>query len=1037
MPQQPLRDVQTPVAKIDVLAASSLFEEDFSIDWLIQLTGLKASTILELLEKACDEGILIKRHYGQFLFAGSGKQKQYRKKLDGHQADQLHRKIVQVLLTELPDGEEKARRLVTHLLGVENDLERCHWLARAGELFLKSAKVVDAVRSYRKLLIDLSGFKGADADALYIRSALSFSKISDIQFDTQETQRFLNEALKRSKQAGDHKSVALFNMHIAKNQWYRSRYTSAIKRFNQAWETSISLQDPSLMRSAVTFSTFFHYWQGRFQEAVAIYERDVSDIDRSPEGDFPIMAAATVGYCYTLTGQPAQGIGIIDNLLSISKVRGETFLTAFCEVVMAITLLNIQRQEEALEFINRSYRKVSQWPDSPVHLFCLLLLSYAFFQKGKPQKSVSYLRTFLEKREHLEVSMWPYPYLMELCWEMEIGNLTPVKGLSIKREVESAFKTGNVFLAGIAYRYKALSLQRKGKNKQEVLRALQKSVSWLEKSGHKIEIARSRLALADHYFAQNQSKKGREVMQKTSSNLAQFNPTFIPGNLRPLIKTVHKNPMLPDNLVEIGQKISENGNSPELIHHLLKSTNQLLGAERGGVFVMKDEGNGPIIRLLAGQNLAPEQTDEPGFKFSMQAIRTVFESEKEILLNQVAQSVPLSQNTVRSLACTPIKQGSDLLGVLYHDNRLLPDAFRTEDLETLSFCSALAGLIMGHHNIFRELESIKSGSLETQDFGSYKTGAFDMIGGSSEMKKVYTIIEQVAGTDTTVLILGETGVGKELVASAIHQASSRRNEAFVAVNCNALADNLISSELFGHEKGAFTGAHEQRAGRFELAHKGTLFIDEIGEMPLETQVRLLRVLQTKTFERIGAMKTIRSDFRLIVATNRNIEAEVDKGNFRSDLFYRLSTFPVSVPPLRERRDDIPLLARHFFKKFSLSTGKKFTSFPEKEMVKLRRYHWPGNVRELEHCIERGAILSTGSIFTVPQLNPTFIRHQPINTQPGVSLAEIEKHHIIQTLTLTGWRIRGKGGAAEILELHPSTLYSRMKKLEINRPENVA
>ena len=1039
MAQQPAHNTsQSPVDPVDVLVAASLFAEDFSIDWLIQLTDLKASTVLEALEEACHKSILKKQHHGQYLFANTRQKTKYRNKLNRAQSDPLHRRIIPILLSELADGEDKARRISVHIQKVKNNLERCRWLAKAGELFRVSNNVEAAVRSYKKLLIDLSGFTGHDANILYIRSVLEYSKIIDIQFDTQNALRFLTEALKRSESSGDLKSAALLNMHIAKHRWYRSQYPSAIKHFNLSWKASIELEDPTLTRSAVTFSTFFHYWQGRFQEAVTIFERDVLGINRVPAGDFPIMASATVGYCYALTGQPAHGIGIIDNALSFSRDRGDSFLTAFCEVVMAITLLNVQRLDEAITYINRSFQNIRQWPKSPVYLFCLLLLSYANYLKDKPQKAITYLSSFLEKREQLKISMWPYPYLLELCWEMELGNLPRIKGVSIDDEIQAAIKGSNAYLAGIAHRFKALMQQKRGASERDILVSLQTSVRWIEKSGHKIEIANTRLALSNHYFTTNHPRKGKESIQKASADLLQYNPGFIPVNLKPLIKAADKTSSLPENLLEFGQRISENESNPDLINHLLKNANQLLGAERGGIFVRKEADNSgsDTFRLLAGQNLRSGQIFDSEFHFSLEAIRTVFETKKGVCHNQSLQSVPSSAHPVQSLICVPILQGRKILGIQYHDNRLLSHAFKPEDFDTLSFCAALAGIIMVSYSQARELLSIKSGSLENQKPAKDQdVGALGMIGTSQEMKKIYSTIEKVAETDSTVLILGETGVGKELVANAVHMTSSRRNEAFIAVNCNALDDNLISSELFGHERGAFTGAHGQRAGRFELAHRGTLFIDEIGEMPLETQVRLLRVLQTKTFERMGGTKTIKSDFRLIVATNRDIEEEVHKGHFRSDLYYRLSTFPVLVPPLRERRADIPLLTRHFVKIFSLSTGKNFVSIPEKEMKKLQHYHWPGNIRELEHVIERGAILSTGLLFKVPELNPAFDRQLPGNKPPGRSLVEIETFHITQTLILTGWRIRGKGGAAEILGLHPSTLYSRLKKLGIRRHGN--
>jgi len=294
-------------------------------------------------------------------------------------------------------------------------------------------------------------------------------------------------------------------------------------------------------------------------------------------------------------------------------------------------------------------------------------------------------------------------------------------------------------------------------------------------------------------------------------------------------------------------------------------------------------------------------------------------------------------------------------------------------------------------------------------------------------------VDQVAKADTTVLICGETGVGKELVARAIHRHSLRKDKPFIRVQCSALIESLITSELFGHEKGAFTGAINRRIGRFELADGGTIFLDEIGDLPGEVQVRLLRVLQSKEFERVGASETLHSDFRLVAATNHNLEEEVKVCRFRADLYFRLNVFPIFVPPLRERKDDIPILVRYFISIYGTKMGKTFDRIPEEEMSKLIQYDWPGNVRELENIIERGTILSHGPTFYVPKLS---IDSLGFGLQKEyLTLRENERHHIESALLKTGWKIRGPGGAAELLEIHPSTLAFKMKKLGVQRPEH--
>jgi len=301
------------------------------------------------------------------------------------------------------------------------------------------------------------------------------------------------------------------------------------------------------------------------------------------------------------------------------------------------------------------------------------------------------------------------------------------------------------------------------------------------------------------------------------------------------------------------------------------------------------------------------------------------------------------------------------------------------------------------------------------------------VGQSVAMKKVLTQAEQVAQTDSTVLLLGETGTGKELLARAIHGMSSRKERPLVTVNCASLPPTLIEGELFGREKGAYTGAMTKMIGRFEIADGSTLFLDEIGELPLDLQSKLLRVLEEGNFERLGSTKPLHVDVRIIAATNRDIEQEVKDGKFRKDLFYRLNVFPIVIPPLRERPEDIPLLVEAVVKEFQKRMRKEIESIPKKTMQALQSYSWPGNVRELRNLIEHAMILSKGKTLDV---------HVPkrasSETDATGNLEDMERLHMVAVLEKTGWRIDGQGGAAEVLGLKRTTLQSKMKKLGIKR-----
>jgi PAS domain S-box-containing protein len=309
----------------------------------------------------------------------------------------------------------------------------------------------------------------------------------------------------------------------------------------------------------------------------------------------------------------------------------------------------------------------------------------------------------------------------------------------------------------------------------------------------------------------------------------------------------------------------------------------------------------------------------------------------------------------------------------------------------------------------------------------------EIVGQSEPIKYVHFKIGQVAPTDSTVLITGDTGTGKELVARAIHGESKRSTQPLIKVNCAALSPTLIESELFGHEKGAFTGAGARKIGRFELADGGTIFLDEIGELPLESQVKLLRVIQEGEIERVGGTKTLKIDVRIIAATNRDLKAEVDKGTFRQDLWYRLNVFPITVPPLSERREDIPLLIEHFVEKSAKKFNKTINSVPTKTMQRLKAHSWPGNIRELANVIERAIIHSQGNVL---QLADRFDEQVNDVVELPLSLEKVERDYIIRTLENTGWRIEGPHGAARVLGLNPSTLRTRMTKLQIQRRSTV-
>lgn len=429
----------------------------------------------------------------------------------------------------------------------------------------------------------------------------------------------------------------------------------------------------------------------------------------------------------------------------------------------------------------------------------------------------------------------------------------------------------------------------------------------------------------------------------------------------------------------------------------------------------------------------------------------VFKSGEPVILSksEIEEEGTVPGMGIESLAHVPLNGREGIVGVLslgsWREN-----AFSEDDLSFLGQIARQVAIAIENARKFGEVSELKNKLAQEKLYleGEIRSELkFEEIVGKSEaLRQVLQQVETVAPTDSTVLIYGETGTGKELIARAVHNLSARQANGFVKLNCAAIPTGLLESELFGHERGAFTGAIAQRVGRFELADRGTMFLDEIGEVPLELQPKLLRVLQEREFERLGSTRTLRTNARLIAATNRNLEDLVKEQKFRSDLYYRLNVFPVRVPSLRERPEDIPLLVRHFVQQFSRRLSKSIDTIPSETMMTLVKYPWPGNIRELQNVIERAVILTTGTVLKVPSdelrgtnganlVMSTEADFQPMAVASGprnmrAALHDAERQQILAALEQTNWTVAGPNGAAMMLGIKRSTLQSRMQKLGI-------
>jgi len=418
----------------------------------------------------------------------------------------------------------------------------------------------------------------------------------------------------------------------------------------------------------------------------------------------------------------------------------------------------------------------------------------------------------------------------------------------------------------------------------------------------------------------------------------------------------------------------------------------------------------------------------------------VWQTQQPLLVPDVAEETRwpkvmryMQEDHSRSCCIVPLTTAARRLGALGFVS-LEKEAYSEADLEFLQQVAQQVAVAVENALAFQEIAELKDKlakeKMYLEEELRVEHGFDDIIGDSKPLKQVLKQVEVVAPTDSTVLIQGETGTGKELIARAIHRLSGRSERTFIKLNCAAIPTGLLESELFGHERGAFTGAISQKAGRFELADKGTIFLDEVGEIPLELQSKLLRVLQEQEFERLGSTKTIRVNVRLIAATNRDLKESVEQKQFRSDLYYRLNVFPVTLPPLRERREDIPILVRYFTQHYAMRMKRNIQTVPAKTLEVLSRYTWPGNIRELENLVERSVILTQGTDLQVP-MSELQANDRPTSTSIS-TLEEAEREQILRALHEARWVIGGPSGAAARLGIKRTTLQSKMQKLGISR-----
>ncbi|MFZ2630905.1 MAG: sigma 54-interacting transcriptional regulator [Desulfosalsimonadaceae bacterium] len=880
---------------------------------------------------------------------------------------------------------------------------------------------------------------GPERDALFISTALDLANVSFVigkGFSTLTVT--LQEALHAAERIGDRRSFAMINLHLGRLFYFAEQRDTAISVFEVGKFEAEELGDEDILTQAAEFIGLYYFIQGRFQEAIGYFESAAVSFESGNHGRVTNPSGPLwLSYCAAFLGQFHRAIGTLDYYRRVAMEGGDRPLSTTLRAVLGIILLILKKNKEAHFHLSGAFQEARKTQNMLAGYFARGGLAFHHYTEGRLAEARDLIQeTVNEAAGAGLVHQYASPIVLETLFELHRNGLSTINQINYQDEFNRIMNEPNLHLRGVACRLNAVSLMEKGDiNAAES--DLAKSESYLLLSGDPIQRGKTRAETARLQLRRGDTETARKLAESARKDFASYMDVFFPDDLRPLltVKSDLNSDPGPENqlmglFADVIQELSPSADFDRLLSRTVKSTNRYFGAERGGIFWFKrhEPRKGPILRGPC--NLSQSDVLSKDFRDNLALVFKAFHTNLPQVLRR--ETPGLNPSRVKAMIGVPFEVGGRVRGVLYHDNSYVQDCFDSfSPPQLIQMARWLTRYIDHLFEFSKQIEQKAADECITE-------GPMDhlsMVTQSPVMVKILAQADRAAASDSTVLILGETGAGKELLARRIHQMSRRKDQPLIIVDPTVIPENLVESELFGHEKGAFTGADRQKKGLMELAHKGTLFIDEVGEIPKSIQVKLLRVIQEKTMTRIGGARTIYSDFRLIIATNRNLAEEVAAGRFREDLYYRLNVVPVTLPPLRDRPEDIGLLARHFLQRFAARyhhPGLAITIDISGEQEKmLTSYDWPGNIRELQNVMERATLMSADGHLHLDL--PSAIRKtagHPFDDLP--TLDDLQRRYIAYVLDKTQGKFSGPGGAADILGMKRTSLYNRMNKLGLKR-----
>jgi transcriptional regulator with GAF, ATPase, and Fis domain/tetratricopeptide (TPR) repeat protein len=879
-------------------------------------------------------------------------------------------------------------------------------------------------------LVDHSG--SPEKDALLVETSL---KLADVSFvlgiGFSDINSFLQNALNAATRLADRRSQAMIHLHLGRLYYFGEQRHKALEAFALGKSEVESLGDEDILTRASEFIGLYYFIQGMFKEALSYFERAAESFESGGKnGVINPSGPMWLSYSAAFLGYTHRAIGNLDYYRRVALERGDQSLATTLRSVLGIILIDINKTKEAAFHLSGALQEAVQYHNTLAGYFAKGGLAYHHFKEGRIKDSKKWMtEAVLEGAKSGLIRQYASPWVLELLYEFYRRKLEPIPELNYHNEISRLLLEPNIHLRGVALRLRAIENTEKGSDDRLVESDLQQSETYLRQSGDPVQLAKTQLEMVRLKLRQGKLDAARLLAHKAWKKVSGYGNTFFPDDLRQQLSLKSKLPTgnnMSEELINMFTEMVETlvpcTDLKELLARIVKATNQFFGAERGGIFLFGQIGATKSPVLVASCNLSDTDVPAETFKSNLALIfKASRENRPQIVRSGLKTAIPYP---LKAVMCIPFVDEDQVKGVLYHDNSYIEDCFdHFDDAQLLRIAGSFTRYIGRIRHFSRQMEGKVIRHLKQLD----SSDSTRILTQSPMMQKLLIQAKQVGSSNSTILILGETGVGKELLARDIHNLSPRRDQPMVIVDPTTIPETLIESELFGHEKGAFTGADRQKLGRIELAHRGTLFIDEVGEIPKSSQVKLLRVLQEKTLIRVGGTKTITSDFRLIAATNRNLANEVAAGRFREDLYYRLNVIPITLPPLRERNEDVLFLARHFLSLYAARHNQQVPGLTQEDEDMLLAYHWPGNIRELKNVMERAVLLSTQERLEINlPVKRSLTSNYCFSDLP--SLDEMQRRYIRFIMEKTGGKVSGPGGAAELLKMKRTSLYKRMDKL---------